>query len=769
MPAEDSREVATHLEEPSVLDRLREDGAYGPFLEGEFNVEKYTASIIASAQIEECLSKLKAGIDMLDSELHQQVAERHQDLIQQAMGIQKLEDVLGMVNTRVASLQTSIERIRTRIDGPYNEMVEKTRRLSRLQNACELLRRVIRYLHVTQRLRVQLAAGDRELAKAALSLAELDDVTSVDLSGLHVVDSENAWVARERENVQDRARNLLNNGLEAQNQADIGTALQVFYNLGLLGLTVNQLIESTTDRVCMEIRSLSAPPLEKPGQPATKRDMWPSIEKLLNLMYSSYAQVYHLEKVLSKKRDPTTHVCFLDEVVKSNTESKALSFWTTVSTLFANRLEKLADEYVQVRHTLEGEYPKLLRNWNTTKDRLLVLTNQQGEFPLKCQARFESVYLSRGVSRMLDNVNMMFSGGKLCTRDELQGLSRIMKSELQVASVDRELLLAVARNIGKALRMVVAKAEALVSVEGDAVVFSSTPSPSMVRNIEIVNMVHMLVNTLQNPLDTRLMSGPPQDSLKNSVEELTAFTDEVLRDYYRAADSHLLSVLLRMHQVNFAAGPSRGASQPDAPCSAYMEDLGREIGIINTTFLQRFTPSIVAQWRLKLAGRLTELFVRHLSLVRPISDGGKLKLAADMAQFEMTIAPLLDRARIAEIGAPYKQLRSFRPLVFVETSALDVDGPTIQSLDPITVLHHLFSRAPNTLQSPYARMQWTLTYYSQWLGSHPPQEALGLIQASLDSYAGEVTRRGEKEFAPVYPIMVKMLRKAYSSLPATQQ
>ena len=30
--------------------------------------------------------------------------------------------------------------------------------------------------------------------------------------------------------------------------------------------------------------------------------------------------------------------------------------------------------------------------------------------------------------------------------------------------------------------------------------------------------------------------------------------------------------------------------------------------------------------------RIVELFVRHASLLRPIGEGGKLKLAADMAQ-----------------------------------------------------------------------------------------------------------------------------------------
>ena len=42
---------------------------------------------------------------------------------------------------------------------------------------------------------------------------------------------------------------------------------------------------------------------------------------------------------------------------------------------------------------------------------------------------------------------------------------------------------------------------------------------------------------------------------------------------------------------------------------------------------------ILLHYRLHLvAGRTQELFVRHVSLLRVIGEGGKLKLAADMAQ-----------------------------------------------------------------------------------------------------------------------------------------
>lgn len=53
-----------------------------------------------------------------------------------------------------------------------------------------------------------------------------------------------------------------------------------------------------------------------------------------------------------------------------------------------------------------------------------------------------------------------------------------------------------------------------------------------------------------------------------------------------------------------------------------------------------------------------ELFVRHASLLRPLGDGGKMRLAADFAQMELAVHPLCKR--VGDLGKSYKLLRAFR-------------------------------------------------------------------------------------------------------------
>ena len=51
--------------------------------------------------------------------------------------------------------------------------------LSVFQDTCDLLRRIIRIMYLTKRLRTQLQGGAREITKAAQSLNELGELQSL--------------------------------------------------------------------------------------------------------------------------------------------------------------------------------------------------------------------------------------------------------------------------------------------------------------------------------------------------------------------------------------------------------------------------------------------------------------------------------------------------------------------------------------------------------------------------------------------------------------
>lgn len=157
-------------------------------------------------------------------------------------------------------------------------------------------------------------------------------------------------------------------------------------------------------------------------------------------------------------------------------------------------------------------------------------------------------------------------------------------------------------------------------------------------------------------------------------------------------------------------------------------------------------------------------FLRNVSIVRPLSESGKLKLAADMAQFEFALAPLFLGTGIsaAELGKSYKALRAFRPLIFLETSQVTAAHHRA-GLDAIYILHHLFVRASPELQLPHSRAGWSPLQYVQWLDTHSAEEASAFVIRCLDAYASDVQKRGGKQYTPEYPHLRKLVQPDSSS------
>jgi len=68
------------------------------------------------------------------------------------------------------------------------------------------------------------------------------------------------------------------------------------------------------------------------------------------------------------------------------------------------------------------------------------------------------------------------------------------------------------------------------------------------------------------------------------------------------------------------------------------------------------------------------VFIFQASIVRPLSEAGKLKLAGDMAELEFTISQFMSEygARTEEVGDEYKALRAFRPLLFLDSAHIRI-------------------------------------------------------------------------------------------------
>ena len=91
------------------------------------------------------------------------------------------------------------------------------------------------------------------MTKAALSLNELDEIWSsssnVDLEKIEIVEADQRTILKAKLDVERGADGLLARGMEAQNQSQIGVAVQVFQNLGILEKKLDTLVKNHVGQI----------------------------------------------------------------------------------------------------------------------------------------------------------------------------------------------------------------------------------------------------------------------------------------------------------------------------------------------------------------------------------------------------------------------------------------------------------------------------------------------------------------------------------------
>lgn len=789
-----------------VLEQFANDAVYNQFLRDDFDAKTVACSAIQDLSISQHLAKLATGISLLDKELHSQVSAHYEDLLAQASGIETLEGALQTMCTSIQSLQATSERLQSKVVEPYNKSWTQTAMLARLQQTCDMIRRMGRLFQIVKRLRAQLQGGAKDITKAAQSLSEADQLLEgVDLSGVEVVQDEIAVLASARQELERQAERMLEKGTESQNQAQVGTALQVLFHLQLLQPRVLQLVRSTLERLRDTVQqALSVGSLDQqasaafgsrgPGRAAMpvtgssaafRAALWTSMDRLVDSVCQACSQIQQLEQVLAKKKDPVTHVVFLQELQKSGHGDILRSFWLSLAEMLSDELAKAAAESTFLRQAFEGEYPKLLSLFNGLWKRLDQIEGQapaggegepsghflgQDDFKLEealCRtlAPLEKAYLSRSVSRLLDAVNVALSGSSRESRpsqDDLEGIHRAISSELRVASVDARLCRLVARNVAQAVHQLSARCEQLACLEGSEALQVNGPATQAQQcNAGLLHLLHLF----QAQMDTFLSGNAVESAeavsiVRGSLKSVEAVIQSIVQPLLAAVSQSVEAIILTMHEEDFNTPAVERMATPDAPCSLYMRELQQFLSHCQNDFFSAWPPApAVTQGVRELASRALELLVRHASLVRPLAEGGKMRLAADFAQMEMALAPL--GQPLADLGRPYKVLRALRPLLFQSPQHV-AQSPMLGDVVPHSlVLHFLFAKAPPELRSPYEAASWSRSRYSKWLDEHTSEkERLVLVRGAMESYVQTVRQRQGKEFAPVYPIMKEILQKA---------
>jgi len=131
-------------------------------------------------------------------------------------------------------------------------------------------------------------------------------------------------------------------------------------------------------------------------------------------------------------------------------------------------------------------------------------------------------------------------------------------------------------------------------------------------------------------------------------------------------------------------------------------------------------------------------FVLHVSIARPLGEGGKLQLTSDMTELEFGLSafmvenPQSQRSSdLDTIGDDYRALRALRHLLFLDNAQLAMPDQT-SGLSPLIVLHHILVRSP--LPLPHNLHGWQEAEYVRWIDEHSDKEAWTLIEGGLSHW-----------------------------------
>ncbi|KAL1496371.1 hypothetical protein AB1Y20_016327 [Prymnesium parvum] len=330
-------------------------------LAGELDSRTYVRETLALRQSAAVLSALEAADAQLGAQLAEEMVERRDALLEGVHEAHALESKLLRHSERVEALSLAVRRARAQFCRPLERMRGAVERQTCYIDAMELLRHTQRSLHLLRRLRETGVAEEApltpprggargarvDLPKAAALWCELEQLREeVDLRGVDVVDAEWAALGKAGEAIRASGEAALLRAVREQSQAQIGSALQIFFNLGTLPSATARAAALLADEYREAIvasltlapaagadggragqftpggvatpRPPHTPALTPHATPATGRasssggvqQVLASVDAVAQDLTLLILRLHSLHRVLSRKRDPISHTLF---------------------------------------------------------------------------------------------------------------------------------------------------------------------------------------------------------------------------------------------------------------------------------------------------------------------------------------------------------------------------------------------------------------------------------------------------------------------------
>lgn len=700
----------------------------------------------------------------------------HPELIRQLGDVVELESVVQEINQGIVEVVDCAARLRADIGTPYGAICVQTRTLERVYETTSLVRAVAQYCSLANRLRGDLERSDVlvGLPRAAASLQELDELcASISLEGVDVVTEQRGFVIQARGTVSSAASQLLSEGIASREQARVGAAMQVFSNMRQLEGTLKALVSGAQSRAAKAVRhaldsaavSVQAKNAGGAGSAGAgdRSGAWTStlfqrLDDGLGIVREAVLDIWLVQLVLWKKQAQSS---FGERLAEGATLFSRM--WQALVPRLADEFGHAATASKQVHSALTGSYPKLLRALGDVVRALQVELATSGsghEAPapgslVESAAPFAQAYLELVQARLAEPASLCFGPKQkgLPGPAQVRGVVSAVQVELESASVDVGLMQRVAGAAGFMVGQLSEAGRGMLSMGPDAVrlVTGEALSAAQKRNVAVCNALMQIsagLSELVQPLP-----GQVGEALGNALRAPNDVASSCLDMLVEAVEGLVERTTNKMHKNNFSD------SAPAQDGTPTMQELAGLLGHVSSALFQKFWRGELVLARVAdLASYTSWSFVRQVCLVRPLSEAGKLVLAADVTHAELAVQSLLSdhglsaggsAAETASVRAALAALRALKPMLLASDASLHADEHGLLGALPASCIAlHLFARAPEGVPQPGAVAGWNTLQYARWMAKHSEREILLSLRRAQDEYVGLVAQRGEKHFDP---------------------
>lgn len=719
---------------------------------------------------QEEINKLQSSITTLENQIKSLALDNRDLLLDETNRFKESSKEFQKLFLSIRSLQSVAARVKAEVSEPYKKLSVKTVQLANIYDTVDLLRQTTNQIKLVKKIQGELDSKDLDLldlSKVARLLAEASVLCEdANLRGIRVCDANTRFVIDSKSFVLEKIFTVLEAGLAGQNQADIGGALQALYNLQELVPSLENVIETTVQKVkrvfmnAMDAKKLSAlsamgaPSFTQISSQASNKALWEQIGHAMGTLKEALLSMWCVQKVLMKKKDPLSHTKFIDLIDIRPFDS----FWR-------NSMESIKDVFDAVlvtksplvKDSLLGGYPKLAGLFEMTlvsimketmEGRKNSVTDQQVDQYYATISSLESEYLLSVQSRLDGLAVVVFSSRSLPSQVDIQSLTARFHEEIKDSQSGGERIAALcAAVLGSVLLSIASHARDMTADIGLLSAVTGCNS-SQSKNLSLAKVLEELFkNTviIQGKIPAKAAK-----ALEGPAEVVRQATHDLLQPIFKSRTDHFKNSIKKVHAQNFSADEAAGAAMVEA--SSYITELN--IG------LSEFRKEIASKCMLslgstgidsvsllmiqKMATDLIECWVQHVSLIRPLTAPGRLQIAKDAAEFESILEQhLLSSHRIGRsaIADSILSLKTFVRLVYME-DADEIESKLAamrQSLPKHVVLHHLFSRCPPEIESPYAQSKLTPSQYCTWMDENTEENILRRIAMALDAGIPKVT------------------------------